>query len=119
MQEFTKLNDLCNKISTFENIDTYICDDERGGKYIKTREYKDEYSSVEYELLVPEELLEHLTALEAELCGLFISNSGQHSRAYYQAIKNGVKLKVVERDSFGPLIVQFTSPDDKWSICYG
>ena len=67
----------------------------------------------------PEDFKQLLNQLNEELCGSFITNQGQHSKLYYQAVDEGYKLKVVERDSFGPLVVRFSPKHYKWFFCYG
>jgi hypothetical protein len=48
-----------------------------------------------------------------------ITNDGQHSDVYYELHKAGYRLRVGEKDSFGPLSVVFTCPNDTWQVCYG
>jgi oligoribonuclease NrnB/cAMP/cGMP phosphodiesterase (DHH superfamily) len=51
--------------------------------------------------------------------GLFISEVGQTTEAFYQAQKLGYKNKVEERDRFSPLCCSFIIPGTDFKIAYG
>jgi len=67
----------------------------------------------------PEDLEKLIDELSYYMAGLFIDNQGQHSAAYYVAKKAGYRLRVTERDSFGPLGVLYTEENDAFMVGYG
>ena len=67
----------------------------------------------------PEDLEKLIEELSSHLSGIFINNQGQHSATYYAAKKAGYRLRVTERDSFGPLGVLYTEKNDAFMVGYG
>jgi hypothetical protein len=61
-------------------------------------------------------LLERLARLLDEV---MILPSGQHSLTFFELKRNGYRVWVTERDSFGPLGSAISCPDSDWSVCYG
>lgn len=58
-------------------------------------------------------------ALVEYLCEEFITNQGGNSSSYYEAKRQGFKLRVGESDSFGPLSCVLTSSNYNWRVMYG
>ena len=53
------------------------------------------------------------------LCEHMISPKGGNSNIYYEARRNGFKLRVGESDSFGPLSCVLTGGGGEWCVMYG
>lgn len=53
------------------------------------------------------------------LCEHMISPKGGNSNIYYEARRNGFKLRVGESDSFGPLSCILTGGGGEWCVMYG
>lgn len=101
---FEKLDELTKKLKEYPNL----------------KSYQNEEGFFDSELFPqPEELQKLIDELSYHMAEIFINSEGQHSSAYYQAKRAGYRLRVTERDSFGPLGVLYTEKDDSFMVGYG
>lgn len=110
-KELQNIKDLDDKISNHRYLQSLIID--------KNKELPISISDTEFVESLPKDLQQLISELDSELCGSFINSQGQHSNTYFLAKKKGYKLLVVEKDSFGPLIVRYTSFNGNWVHYYG
>jgi hypothetical protein len=99
---FEKLDELTKVITEYPNLKNYQTHD----------------GFFDYDLL-PEDLRNKIDELSGHMAGIFIDGQGQHSDLYFKAKKAGYRLRVTERDSFGPLGVLYTAKDDSFMVGYG
>ena len=69
---------------------------------------------------IPTDLVKLIDELEIRLDSVLITQQGTHSDEYYLLSKQpGIKTVVLEKDSFGPLIVGIKHIDGNWLVTYG
>lgn len=69
---------------------------------------------------IPTDLVKLINELRVQLDNVLITKQGTHSEEYYLLSKQpGIKTVVLERDSFGPLIVGIKHLDGNWWVTYG
>ena len=69
---------------------------------------------------IPTDLVKLIEELEVRLDNVLITQQGTHSDEYYLLSKQpGIKTVVLEKDSFGPLIVGIKHIDGNWWVTYG
>lgn len=101
---FEKLEELTKKLIEYPNL----------------KSYQNEEGFFDSDMFPqPEDLEKLIEELSSHLSGIFINSQGQHSAAYYAAKKAGYRLRVTERDSFGPLGVLYTEKNDAFMVGYG
>lgn len=101
---FEKLDELTKKLKEYPNL----------------KSYQNEEGFFDSEMFPqPEDLTKLIEELSSHMSGIFIDDEGQHSDAYFRAKKAGYRLRVTERDSFGPLGVLYTEKDNSFMVGYG
>ena len=110
LQKANKLIELLNKINEHIELKKVLVKDERSGyTFLKNEDATEN-----------KELKELISSLEVSLDDYLITDQGQHSDVYYALCDNDkVKTKVLEKDSFGPLIVGIKFVPGDWWITYG
>lgn len=69
---------------------------------------------------IPTDLVKLIDELRVRLDNVLITQQGTHSDEYYLLSKQpGIKTVVLEKDSFGPLIVGIKHIDGNWWVTYG
>lgn len=76
-------------------------------------------SSTDFVENCPNDLRDLIMKMDEKLCGYFINNQGGLSNHYFYAKRQGLHLRVGEKDSFGRLSSVYTSLDYNWRIVYG
>lgn len=104
---------IINKVKQHPDIEKYIKEYE-GERYLEMENILNGHTECNDKVF--KKLLEELFYV---LYDNLITLQGQSSSVYYELKNAGYGFKILEKDSFGPLISGYYDKDQDWTVAYG